>query len=356
MGRDSVTVEKTNAKQFPKIFYARHMETGLAKYDDGTLLIDADGMKNMLPSFVGKPIYIEHQDVKLDTLKEEAAGYVVESFYNELDGWGWVKFIAVDDEVHEAIAKDWSVSNAYIPMQFGDGGEHHSVPFDRRVLDGTFTHLAIVSNPRYEEAGIYTPDEFKAYQASQVAKLEQLELRNSKSKGTTMKIWNREKKEAASLEEVTPDSLTEVTNDKGESEEVTLGTLIEHWNAKKNMKKNAEKVNMDAQIDVGDGEMVAMKDLVNSYCTNKKNAKKNDDADQDDDVENADDDEKEEDKKAKENKNSKSKSKADDDDDSGEEGFFNELRNANKKAPQVHTIDTSHDKLIRGKQRYGSGN
>ena len=145
------TVKKediTNAKQFPKCFYAKHMETGLAGYETETILIDTDNLKTMIPTFVGKPVYVRHQEVDLDTMKDKACGYVTDSFYNELDGWLWVKILITDDDGFLAIANGWSVSNAYVPTEWGAGGTHHNCPYDRKIIGGEFTHLAIVPDPR----------------------------------------------------------------------------------------------------------------------------------------------------------------------------------------------------------------
>ena len=79
--------ELANDKQYPKVFYARHMEPGLAKYEDETIYVSGNAIKNMAPSFAGKPVYVHHVNtVNLDNLKYEAHGYVVDTFYNERNG------------------------------------------------------------------------------------------------------------------------------------------------------------------------------------------------------------------------------------------------------------------------------
>ena len=88
-----------NAKTLPATFYGLHMVPGVAEYSEPTvkkgepyrLLIGPDTAKNMDPSYSGKPLYVHHVDqVNLDKLQEEAAGYVSESFYNPMDGMHWV--------------------------------------------------------------------------------------------------------------------------------------------------------------------------------------------------------------------------------------------------------------------------
>ena len=106
--------EKTNAKQFPKVYYCKHIQAGVVKYLNEMVFIDNDALKRMTPSFVGKPVYIKHAEVNLDTLKEDASGYVSDSFYNELDGWFWLKFIAVDDEANEKIGQGRESTRKYL--------------------------------------------------------------------------------------------------------------------------------------------------------------------------------------------------------------------------------------------------
>jgi len=325
------------------------METGLAGYADETILIDTDNLKSMIPTFVGKPVYVRHQDVDLETMKEQACGYVTDSFYNELDGWLWAKILITDDDGFLAIANGWSVSNAYVPTEWGAGGTHHNCPYDRKIIGGEFTHLAIVPDPRYEEAKIYTPDEYKAYQEDKKKKLE--EVHNSKSEGKKMfKFFKNTKEEVASVDEET---MVELQNGKS----VSVGEMI---NA---MKKNAEdeaeakkkadeeeksKENAeDQEVQVGEDKM-PLKELINKYMslTNKKNAegedKKEVDEDKKENSEDKDEDDKKEDKESKEN--------------SKEVDHFEELRNAHMKySPQINaTIETPMDQTARGKTRYGS--
>lgn len=363
-----------NASQHPQVYYCRHMQPGTARYENETILVDSDGMKSLLAS-VGKraiPVYINHQDVDLKNIKEQAAGYVTESFYNELDGWGWFKFLAVDDSAHEAIKKGWSVSNAYMPTEWGPAGTKNNVPYNREVRNGEFTHLAIVPDPRYEGACIMSPDEFKNYQDVHRKKLS--ELKNSKET-TTMKInFFKTEKKAVSGAEIDRDTHIELENGMS----VSIGDMIDA--VVENSKQTSQKVK------VGDKEMT-VEELAEAFLNAKKKMKKNagskesDDMEKDEDIEG--DDEIGEDKKnKKQKKNKKSMKNADDCDDmenDAEDGdeddgkkekknavtevevddkFFNEMRNAHLKKNNsgvAPTVVTSMDGIQRGKDRYGSG-
>jgi hypothetical protein len=378
-----IMTEKINASQYPKIFYCRHMNVGLARYEDETILVDTDGMLNLLKTGEGIPVFILHQNVDLANIKEQAAGYVTDSFYNQYDGWGWFKFLAVDDAAHAAIKKGWSVSNAYMPSQWGAGGMRNNVPYDRVLNDGYFTHLAIVPDPRYEGARILTPDEYRDYNEKQ--KLKHAELQNSTTKEQPiMKFFNLKKEATTTIDENTMAELadgstvkvSEMVNALTKAKEVeatvevngkkmTIDELATAYSklgkentkkAKKNEKdededmENAEDLEMEEEGDdeIGDDKKASAK----KNKKNKKNGKKNE---MDDcDMENAEDEDKD-DKKDKKN------SKCDDskvvDTNLVDDKFFNELRNANQQVEQrsAPLISTSVDAIQRGKEKYGSG-
>ena len=338
-------MEKQNAKQYPKIYYARHMVAGNAAYDNEVVYLSADTIKAMMPSFVGKPLYVHHvDDVDLKNLQETSHGYVLETFYNDLDGWIWSKFLAVDDIAHQAIANNWSVSNAYLPLESGAGGTYLNVPYDREILKASFTHLAIVPNPRYEDACIMTPDEYKIYCESKKKQL--AELQNSKTEkkeGTFMKFFKREKVEVSVVD---ANTLIEIQNSNGEIEEVSVQHMMD---ALKNAKKNEdEKANMKALINV-DGEEMTVEELSNRYA--KLNKKKNE-ADQDAEKENAE----AEDDAEKENAEDEEKENAEDDAEKEKTNAkarnFEQLKNAHNTGG-VRVVDLAINQIERGKAYYG---
>lgn len=345
----AMTTEITNASQFPQVFYAKHMQPGICAYENETILVDTDAVKAMMPSFVGRPIYIHHQNVDLATMKEKASGYVTESFYNELDGWAWVKVLAIDDEMHNAITKGWSVSNAYVPAGWSSAGTKNNCPYDREVTNANFTHLAIVPNPRYEDACIMSPDEFRIYQDG--LKRQLAELQNSAptiQKGSTMfKLWKSEKKPVTGVD---ADTMVEIQNADGKTTEISIAEMVNA--VKKNADDEAaakkkledEKDNSDQEVTVGE-EKMPLKELVNRYqkMNEKKNADEAEEKKKKDEAEKANADAEAKKKEEEEKENAKGQAR------------FDELRNANKtgNAP-VETIDSSAAQMERGKARYGS--
>ncbi len=353
--------EKNNAKDFPKVFYCRHMEVGLCGYENEKILIDADAMKAMMPSFAGKPVYVLHQTVDLPNLQETADGYVSDCFYNELDGWLWAKFIAVSDAANDALTmKGWSVSNAYIPVQWAAGGQHHNVDFNRKIVNAKFTHLAIVPDPRYEGAKVYTPEEYKAYCAAKRAQLE--ELHNSKGERKMFKIFRTKKEEVTNAADLTGDEVFELQNGKSVSLKDMISTVEkadadaakaaaekERKNAKG--KKNSDdgakeekegdedgelKLNSDTEVEVG-GKKMKLGELQNRYQNAmKKNSESEDD----------------EETKKKKAEDEKKNAKGEDGMTDEERKQFNELKNARNSNATVAFIETSIDKVQRGRERY----
>lgn len=345
--------EHKNAKDFPKTYYARHMEPGLCGYETEKILVDADAMKNMCASFQNKPVYVGHQRVDVSKIQEQADGYVTECFYNELDGWLWAKMIIVSDKGKEAIDNGWSVSNAYVPTEFASGGQHHSVDFDRKIVNAIFTHLAIVSDPRYEGAKIFTLDEYKNYCATKRAQLE--ELKNSKGDMRMFKrIFNREEKEVTTVDALNDGSVLELQNGKT----VTLKEMAEAYlnaKAKKNAEGGAEekkgdekqKLNGDTEVDVG-GEKMPLAHLMNKYMNVQK---ENEAAEEEKKKKESDEKKNAEDKDAEEKKNAADKVKSED--EKANAKHFEELKNAKAKTPFVQ-VDTAMDQLARGQAQYGS--
>ena len=176
---------KNSISQYPKVFFARHIGEGVVSYKntdcgEDIFFIGNDTLKKMNASFTGKPVYIQHQEVPLSQMKERAVGYVVESFYLPEDGKQWLKMLITDDEAFEAIQNGWKVSNAYNVKDLGAGGVWHNIPYKREILDGEYEHLALVADPRYEEAVIMTPEDFKSYKEAKKKEIEAMSLDNSK--------------------------------------------------------------------------------------------------------------------------------------------------------------------------------
>ena len=334
-----MTEQKTNSKQLPKVYYAKHLFPGVCKYDNEMILIDVATMKKMCASFEGKPVFVGHDDdvAKFmsgasEDMPEEVDGYVSDCFYNEQDGWLWSKIIVTSDRGHQAIADGWSVSNAYMVVEDSAGGQHHNVDYDRKIVNAEFTHLAIVPDPRYEQAQILTPEAYKRYGQ---------ELQNSKGVSKMkFKLFRNKKEEVNDVDENT---YVELKNGKS----VSVAEMVNAVEAAE--KEKDEKLNMDTEIEVGN-EKMPLSELINRYTELSEKENSSDD----DEYENEEDEDEKEnmddagndheldnmDEEEKEKQNAKRKN-------------FDELKNAHKRSETVRIVDTGMDQLERGKQRYG---
>lgn len=288
-----------------KIFYGMHCYPGVARYEPPdeqpfTVLLNENVIRNMGPSFAGKPIFVQHVDdveQELDLLRNEADGWVIESFFNQADGKTWAKFIVVSDQGLDAIRQGWKLSNAYFPECDDTPGTWNGVPYQRVVTDGEFEHLAIVQNPRYEESVIMTPEQFKVYNEKQTGELKRLANSKDKKKektgmGLKLNIFKRTKVENS----VDLDGLVvELPKSK---KEILLTTVVSEYDKIMNMNGYA---NGDHMVKVGDKDEMSVNDLVkkhmelcNEYAEMKNAA--DDGGEPGDDgegIENADDDDSE---------------------------------------------------------------
>jgi hypothetical protein len=274
-------MNKTLDNSQGQIFYGMHFYPGVAEYEDPNdgpfrVFINEDTIRAMGPSFAGRPIFVDHVnevDEDIDTLRNEADGWVIESFFNAADGKTWAKFILVSDRALEAVKRGYKLSNAYIPKSFGQGGLWNGVQYSREVTDGEFEHLAIVQNPRYEESVIMTPEQFKSYNNKKTVELTKL----SNAKGEPkMKFFKRTKVEnSVDLES----TMVELPKSKVE---MSLTKLINDHDAILNMNGYA---NGDHMVKVGEKDEMSVNDLVKKHleaCNELESMKAKNDGDEKD--------------------------------------------------------------------------
>lgn len=343
-----------NEKKLPERYFARHIKEGVVHYlekgQDNIYLVTNEALKKMNKSFEGKPVYVRHVDkVDVDNLREKADGYVVKSFYNEFDGAWWAEIIVVSDEGHEAVEKGWAVSNAYLPTELGVGGSYHDISYQKEVKNGVYDHLALVDNPRYEEAVIMTPEEFKNFNEGRKQELEQ--LKNSKEN----EMLSKEDMESLvatlknSLKEEVKNAVNEcLAEEKKNAEEKDHRELI----------REIAAISAKPEEDFDGGMEEKVRTIIGlaeklGYSKDEagKNAKKNDDnpapkGDEDASHEREGDlinkrKNEDEEKEDKEEKKENSK------------GFFSALKNARNKKDDKY-VPTMASGLALGKKRYGS--
>jgi len=252
-----------NAVDNPKLkaetFKARFLEAGVVQYADEMVLIKPENLLTIALKFKGAKVIIDHKEVTADNANE-IVGYMNNIWIGD-DGWAWCDFTVNDAEALELINKGYSVSCAYIPVGSGSGGTKNNVPYDREIIDivedDEVTHLAIVENPRYEDAII---------------------LKNS-IKNKVMNIFK-----LTSKKEVKENSVKEIELESSvfeiDGEEVAVSNLMAAYKNQKDEEKKEEekeneceeaKVNADDEFEI-DGEMVKVSEMAKAFKAAKKNA------------------------------------------------------------------------------------
>lgn len=155
-------MEKLNAlTHYPKVMNVESFITaGLVDYSDvsdGRYLLKKEAIDKMLDTLEGRPVVMGHQKITEDNIDDVAVGYVLGGKFNVETGQFDCKIIVKDADIVEAIKSgNNKVSSAYEPTEFGEGGTYSGLDYDAEILNGVFTHLAIVDTPRYNDAKILT--------------------------------------------------------------------------------------------------------------------------------------------------------------------------------------------------------
>lgn len=308
--------EKQNAKDYAKVYRAKIIEQGVCQYDDETILVKNEALHKMTSSFKGRPVIIMHDSTVVpENMEEKADGYVTNCYYNDFNGDFWVEFVVFTDKGKKAIDEDGYVSCAYVPTEFSQGGTWHNVSYNREILNGQYTHLAIVADPRYEDARIY-------------------ENSKKKEKKSMFKMFRTKKEELQNSNDAVVELEDGVT--------VPLETLVESFKsakAKKNEKeeeKEEQKMNMEDEVEI-DGKKVKIAELVKYYKSEMKN----------------EEDKKEEKEEEKENQEDEEKKKEKEKENSN----FNKLKKAKENSKDFSfSYESAADKVARGQSRYGTPN
>lgn len=277
-----------------EIFYGMHFYPGVAQYDDPEqsyrVFVNEDTIRKMNPTFAGRPVFVEHVDEvdnDVDTLRNDADGWVIESFYNAADGKTWAKFIIVSDRGLAAVKQGYRLSNAYIPTLAETKATWNGVDYQRVVTGGEFEHLAIVTNPRYDESVIMTPDEFKAYNENLKSELVRLANSKGKKEKTPMKLNIFRRLKVENSKEVNFDGL--VVRLPKSKKDMSLTAIVEEYDKILNARLvNLKRSNADAGgykksgSGGSDSEPGTKKDKINPGDVKENDDLDNDDLDNDD--------------------------------------------------------------------------
>jgi hypothetical protein len=264
-------IKNTSGQKWPALYFGLHMVPGPAEYSDGPgnqpyrIFISPDTAKKMDASFSTCPVYVSHVDDEQPNAKNKtidgitkdnkgnsetktADGYVIRSFFNEVDGMHWAEFLVTSEEGVRAIERGDKLSNCYQPLNMGPGGEYHGISYSREFTDAEYKHLAIVSNPRYRESLVFTPSEFKEY--NRIKSEELAAMKNSadvqkskpKPEEKPMSLLNKLFARKAKVEKVeNADEIGKITVAIGKNKTTTIAALVK--NAEAMGDKDFEKLN-----------------------------------------------------------------------------------------------------------------
>lgn len=131
------------------------LTAGLVDYsdvDDGKYLLRKEAIDRMLPTLEGRPLVIGHQKIDPDHIDDVAVGYITKGYWNPETGSFDCDVLVKDPEILNPSKN--AVSCAYVATEFGEGGRYSGIDYDAEILNGEFTHIALVDNPRYNDAKI----------------------------------------------------------------------------------------------------------------------------------------------------------------------------------------------------------
>lgn len=380
-----------NAKDWPSEYSCNFLEPGLVSYvdvDAGIAMLRKETILQMLPSFIGKPVIIDHIDVTPKDFEDHAVGYITKVWYDDYRNWAFCSFILKDDKAKEKVARGYSVSCAYDVLSTAKGGEWHAIKYDEEITGGSGTHLALVTSPRYEGATI---QECRMLVNSKKAKITNPEifvmLNNKQREDTMIKLYRKENVKAGAVVDPKEPTKQKWNGDnlfvKVDNEFVSLADLAKHA-PKKNSFVELQTVENDIEIN---GVVHNVNDLVEGYKASKKNSDEEKDKEEDDkekkakkaakknedekeEKDNGDQDQEEEQiKKQNAEDEDEEKKNSDDEEDEKEEKevkkndkknkeYFvkmNNLRENGQNSGVSVTIDTMTSRVERGVNRYGSG-
>ena len=324
-----------NPKLKAETFKARFLEAGVVQYADEMVLIRPENLMTIALKFKGAKTIIDHKEVN-ESNANEIVGYINNIWKGE-DGWAWCDFTVNNQEAIDLINKGYSVSCAYLPVATGSGGTKNNVPYDREIIDivddDEVTHLAIVENPRYEDAII---------------------LKNSIKNKMTNIFKFISKKETAKENSVKELDLDSAAFDI-DGDNVPVSSLMAAYKNQKDEDEKKErenevdkekekeaKINADSEFEV-DGKMVKVSEMAKAFKAAKKNQ-------EDEEKKNAEDEKEKEEEKEEKKKEAKKNSIDAEAIATKRKAFENGLENS---LSEIEII-TDDDRFAAGKALYGS--
>ena len=173
-----------------KLFIGEFLRAGTVKYEDEVILIREENLDRIVKNFEGSPVIIGHEYVTNDNIDEIKVGTCGKVHLGGQLGFRAIDMIIDDDKGLQAINSGMSISCSLKPTETREGGTYNNVPYDREVINAEGLHMALVEDPRYEEAAIYSNSKSSDKEAKD----------NNLIKAAMFKIFNNSKKSDMDLE------------------------------------------------------------------------------------------------------------------------------------------------------------
>lgn len=160
-------LENDSADGWPVSCDLKIINPGVVHYDDlrdgsgqifsGEILADKDFLDKIAPTLKGRPIINwDHKSVSPRDFDKGAAQGIITgaATFSPQDGYYHAEALVWNKATLNNIKKGFSISCAYKVSAWRGAGSHNKVPYENAADDGEYTHVAVVSVPRYEGARI----------------------------------------------------------------------------------------------------------------------------------------------------------------------------------------------------------
>lgn len=288
-------------------FQSKFFEAGAVSYPEfgKTYLVKKETIDKFIDSMVGCPVIIKHKDISDANVKDEAVGYISNVWFNPEDSWYWCDGVIFDRDAEDLIVNEnWSVSCGYeVTEKDTGGGMWHDIKFDEEILNGSFEHLAIVSNPRYREATILlNSSEERKMNLKKLFNAKK--MINSEEKENMAKCKNEESTDKRKKIDEIEAMLYEVKEGKEKLTDELIRTII--GKVEKNSYEGSEDSRKDNESDEDEEEK--KEDKKENSCKRRNDSKIEELEEEDEEIENESDEDEEYEEEYKEEfkkKNSK---------------------------------------------------
>lgn len=342
-------------------FVSRFIEAGLVSYEDqnaGVLKVSKEALDKFIYSLVGCPVIIKHQRVKNNNVDDIRVGVVSSVNFNPEDGWYWCEGVIWDSEAIKLIEDGWSVSCCFVMTEStGQSGEWHNMSYDDELTNGLFEHLAIVPNPRYEEATILLNSKKESNKMLNIFRRKKIQ--NSETEGKDMTKENEKSVDKNALK----DKIMEHINKAVKGEKDIDGEKEDKWysDLREMLDKLAYTESEDKKSNEKEEDEPKEEDKKDNACSKKNEKDDSDEDSKENKCSNAEDDSKDEsEKEDKDEEKEEDKKENSEDSDKKEEikenskKSFDDLKRlsntANAEQPKVYMSEA--DRLALGKSLY----